>query len=562
MNLKKERQEMKAIIRKSWPKDLSQTLVYRLGEKPLHEYLLQNSRDYPNEIGYTYYGRDLTWREMADYTSRIASFLRAQGIVKGDRVALYMQNCPQYILSHYAVQMLGAIVVPLNPMYKASELNYFISEAGIKAIIAAQELYSNLESILDEATTLQFIVTTNYTDLLIEKSTIPIPDELKIEKEVIANTFDLIRVMNASDPLLKTEKIDIWNDVSLLVFTSGTTGRPKAAMLTYGNALFKTAATVHGYRLEQSDRTVANAPLCHIAGMVMGVNIPVYQALFCVLFTRFDPEATIQAIEDYKITKFYSIAPMNAAILNYPGIENRDLTSLKLNFATSFGMKVDEKLAEAWKKLTNGCVMLEASYGLSETHTCDTFMPMEKIKFGSCGIPTFDTEVRIIDPETGKDLPTGKHGEIVIKNPGVFKGYLNRPDATAETLRDGWVYTGDIGSIDEDGYLYFHGRIKEMIKSSGFSVFPEDVEALMSEHEAISQVACIGVPDPKRGESVQAFIVLKPSYKGKITEAEMIEWAKDKMAAYKYPRSIVFIDELPATSSGKVLRRLLKKQDQ
>jgi long-chain acyl-CoA synthetase len=268
---------------------------------------------------------------------------------------------------------------------------------------------------------------------------------------------------------------------------------------------------------------------------------------------------TVEAIEKYQITNWYSIAPMNVAILNLPGIEKRDLTSLKRNSSTSFGIPVTEQLANQWKELTKGCIMHEASYGLSETHTCDTFMPLNQIKWGSCGIPTFDTELKILEFETGKPVDPGEKGEIVIKNPGVFKGYLNRPDATAETLRDGWVHTGDIGSLDEDGYLYFHGRIKEMIKSSGYSVFPEDVEALLNEHPGIQQSAVIGVPDPIRGESVKAFIVLKPQYAGKISENEMILWASEKMAAYKYPRFVEFLDALPATSSGKVLRRLLKE---
>lgn len=557
-NYLRENKIMKTILRKSWPKDLPEKLEYRLGEKPLHEYLIQNAREHPDKPGYIYYGNNISWKQLVDNTRRLANFLKSQGISKGDRVALYMQNCPQYLIGHYAIQMLGAVVVPLNPMYKAAELNYFITEAEIKAVIAGQELYQNIENIKDQTPSLQIIVTTNYADFLPDNITLPIPSELKNKKKYIDTTFDMERMIYSIAPLMETVEIDIWNDVGLMVFTSGTTGRPKAAMLTYGNALFKTAATVHGYRLEQEDNTMASAPLCHIAGMVMGVNIPVYRALSCVLLTRFDPEVAIQAIEKYKINKLYTVATMNAAILNYPGIEKRDLSSLELNFATSFGMKVDAKLASSWKELTNGCVLLEASYGLSETHTCDTFMPIQQIKFGSCGIATYNTEFRIANPETGEDLPPGGKGEIVIKSPGVFKGYLNRPEATAETLKNGWVFTGDIGSIDEDGYLYFHGRVKEMIKSSGFSVFPEDVEALMSEHEAISQVACIGVPDPKKEEIVKAFIVLKPPYKGRISEDEMIDWAKEKMAAYKYPRSVEFIDSLPATSSGKVLRRLLK----
>lgn len=551
--------KMKSVLRKSWPKGISETLTYRLDEKPLHEYLIQNAIDYPEQSGYIFYGNNITWQKLKDNTQRLAQFLVNKGVTKGDRVALFMQNCPQYLISHYAIQMLGAIVVPLNPMYKEAELEYFINEAQIQVVIAGQELYKQVENNKDKLPSLEFMITTNYADFLSEDQTLSLPEELKVKKEKIEGTFDMVEAINSSDPITETAQIDIWEDVGLMVFTSGTTGRPKAAMLTFGNALFKTAASAHGYQVEQNDKTLAIAPLCHIAGMVMGVNIPVYSASTCILLTRFDPEVAIKAIESYKVSKLYTVAPMNAAILNYPGIENRDLTSLEINFSTSFGMSVDEKLAKAWKKLTDGCLLFEASYGLSETHTCDTMMPIDQIKFGTCGIATFDTELRIVDMETGEDLPPGEQGEIAVKNPGVFKGYLNRPDATGKTLRDGWVFTGDIGMLDEDGYLYFNGRLKEMIKSSGFSVFPEDVETLISDHEAILQVAAVGVPDKKRGESVKAFIVLKPEYKDKITEGEIIEWAKEKMAAYKYPREVEFRDSLPATTSGKVLRRLLKE---
>ncbi|WP_449355380.1 AMP-binding protein [Virgibacillus natechei] len=550
---------MNSVLKKSWPKDIPEKLNYRLGEKPLHEYLIQNARDYPDQSAYIFYGNNITWSQLNDHTKRFAQFLKNQSINKGDRIALFMQNCPQYLISHYAIQMIGATVVPLNPMYKATELEYFINEAEIKSVIAGQELFSHVESIKDKAPSLQFSITTNYTDFISRESELPLPDELTIEKQEIDGTFDLSKVVRETDPITETEPIDVWEDVGLMVFTSGTTGRPKAAMLTFGNALFKTAATVNGYQVDQNDKTLAVAPLCHIAGMVMGVNIPVYSASPCILLTRFDTETAISAIENYKVNKLYTVAPMNAAILNHPGVENRDLTSLDFNFATSFGMTVDEKLSGEWKKLTDGCLLFEASYGLSETHTCDTMMPIDQIKFGTCGIATYDTQLRIVDMETGEDLPPGNQGEIAVKNPGVFKGYLNRPGATAETLRNGWVFTGDIGALDEDGYLYFNGRVKEMIKSSGYSVFPEDVESLMSDHEAILQIATVGVPDKKRGESVKAFIVLKPEYIGKVTEKEIIAWSKEKMAAYKYPREVEFLDSLPATSSGKVLRRLLKE---
>ncbi len=553
---------MENVLKRSWPKNLPKKLVYREGEKPLHEYLAQNAREHPHEIAYIYYGNEITWKQLNDEVNRLAHFFKLKKIAKGDCIALYMQNCPQYIISHYAIQKIGATVVPLNPMYKESELKYFFNEVEIKAVIAAQELHPRLQNVLKDEGLHCLVISTNYADYLPKDSssiTIPLPDELKLEKQTLFGAFDFVEVIQKTSPLEAQENINLWEDVGLLVFTSGTTGRPKAAMLTYGNALFKTASTVQTKAYDETVTTTAISPLFHIAGMLVGVNIPIYSRCKTILMTRFDPEAAVTAVEKYKINKWYTVATMNMAILNLPGVEKRDLSSLKVNFATSFGIPVNEQLAEDWKKLTNGCILAESSYGLSETHTSDTFMPLDKIKFGTVGIPTYDTKVRIVDLETGKDLPPNEKGEIVIKNPGVFKGYLNRPDATKETLKDGWVHTGDIGMIDDEGYLYFFGRVKEMIKSSGFSVFPEDVEALMKEHEAIEQVAVIGVPDPMRGESVKAFIVLKPEYKGKVTEQEIIDWAKANMAAYKYPRSVEFRDELPATSAGKVLRRLLKE---
>lgn len=552
---------MKELLQKSWPSGVSKTLSYRLGKRPLHEYVKQNANDTPNHIAYCFYGRNLTWKEMDESVDKFAQFLVEKEVKKGDRIALFMQNCPQYIIAHYGIQRLGGIVVPLNPMYKESELEYLINEAKIKAVVVGQELNSLIDTVRPKTPSIEFVVTTNYAEYLPDEPALPLPEELRLEKQHIHNSYDFIDLLNENERYTNHIEIDLWKDIGLMVFTSGTTGRPKAAMLPFGSALFKTAATVQGNQFDTDGPFLSIAPLCHIAGMVMGVNIPVYSGGECVLLTRFAADTTVEAIEKYKIRTWYSIAPMNVAILNIPGIEKRDLTSLKRNSATSFGIPVTEQLANEWKKLTNGCIMHEASFGLSETHTCDTFMPVDKIKWGSCGIPTYETELKILDFETGKPVAPGEKGEIVLKNPGVFKGYLNRTEATAETLRDGWVHTGDIGSMDEDGYLYFHGRIKEMIKSSGYSVFPEDVEALLNEHPGILQSAVIGVPDPIRGESVKAFIVLKSDYVGKISEEEMILWAKEKMAAYKYPRFVEYLDKLPATGSGKVLRRLLKEPE-
>lgn len=549
---------MERIWQKSWPEDVPREIQYRLGPKPLHEYLRQNASDTPDKVAYIYYGTEITWSDMDRYSDSIANFLTAKGIGKDDRVALFMQNCPQYIIAHYGIQKIGAVVGPASPMFKEWELEYEINDLGAKVIFTTGDLYPIVAKILDK-TPLEKVIVTGYGDFAPADPTIPVPQELKHEKYNFPDTYDMLQLLKEYPAEAPRVDIDIWEDVALMVYTSGTTGRPKGAMLTYGNALFKTAASYHANGMRYEEVALASSPIFHIAGMVMGVNTPVYGANTTVLLTRFEPEAVITAVEKYRCNVWHSVVPMNVGIMNYPGIQSRDLSPLRLNLGTSFGIALTAEISAAWQKLTGGCLLYEAAYGLSETHTCDTFMPPEKIRFGSCGIPTYDTDVSILDPGTGEELGPGEQGEIVIKNPGVFKGYWNNPEGTAKTLNDGWVYTGDIGKVDEDGYLYFIGRLKEMIKCSGYSVFPEDVEVLLLKHPSVAQVAVIGVPDPVREESVKAFIVLKQDYKNKVTPEDIITWSKEHMAAYKYPRHVEFRDSLPATGTGKVLRRLLKE---
>ncbi|KMY44506.1 AMP-dependent synthetase [Bacillus sp. FJAT-27916] len=542
-----------------WPSGVPTKLTYKCGEKPLHEYLKLNAGAHPDKAAYLFYGNTISYKELDHSVDRFAQFLHNQQIKKGDRVALYMQNCPQYIIAHYAIQLIGGIVVPLNPMYKEAELQHLLNIVEAKAIIAGTELYRRVSSIRSSIPSIDLAITAHYADYLPKKPTLPIPEELKDKKITHPDAIDFKRILYYSTPYKGNVKLDLWTDIGMMVFTSGTTGRSKAAMLPYGSSLFKTAATWTANQFEEGS-FLSIAPLCHIAGMVMGVYLPIYSGQPCVMLTRFDVEATVQAIEQYKITHWYSTAPMNLAILKLEDSKKRDLSSLKQNPSTSFGASVTETLAFQWAELTNESRLYEAAYGLSETHTCDTFMPKDKVKWGSFGIPTYETKMKIIDIETGEGMLTGEKGEILIQSPAVFKGYYKNEKATAETIKDGWVHTGDIGSIDEDGYLYFHGRLKEMIKTSGFSVFPEDVEAMLNEHPAIWQSAVIGVPDPMKGEVVKAFIVLQPGIKEAPTMNELKEWAKSKMAAFKVPSHIEWIHKLPATSSGKVLRRLLKEE--
>ena len=342
-----------------------------------------------------------------------------------------------------------------------------------------------------------------------------------------------------------------------MTYTSGTTGLPKGAMLSFGNALFKTRATAKAAGVGPDGVSLSVAPLYHIAGMLMGVNMPILVGATQVLLFRFDPLAVLQAIQTYRVTHWYSIAPMNVACMQLPGAGEFDLGSLQRNPVTSFGITFTEPLARQWQDFTKGpCLSYEAAYGLSETHTMDTGMPHDAVRWGTHGKLMEGVTIRIRDPETGAEKPVGEVGEITLLSPGNFKGYWNKPEATAKTLKDGWVYTGDMGRMDAEGYLTFIGRNKEMIKVSGYSVFPEEVETILIKHPAVAQAAVLPEPDADKGEVVKAFIVKKP---GAALEAdELIAWSRDNMATYKVPRHVKFIDALPTTGAGKVLRRLLK----
>lgn len=550
---------MRKVKNNNWPSYLKSELHYSLGERPLHAYLEHHAKERPNDIAYHYYGNSISWSSLNTHVNKFASFLKDKQIEKGDCVAIYMQNCPQYIISYFSAQKIGAIVVPLNPMYKEAELEYFLNEVSVKAIVLTDDLYPRVQSIEEKIPSVEITITTNYKDFAPESPTLAVPDEFTFEKRIFEQTYDLKTEIENNEALQKSVAIDLWNDVCLMSFTSGTTGRPKAAMLTYGNALFKAASSTTAFGFTEDDRTVVIPPLVHIGGKVIGINIPIYSGCESVLFTRFDAGATLHAIEKYRINYLYTLPPMNVAMMEHPEMKTRDISSLEINFATSFGIPVTEELAKQWDHATNGCPLFEATYGLSETHDVDTFMPQNQIKYGSVGVPTYNTTIKIVDVETGEPLPSNKQGEIIIKSPGVFSGYYKRPEDTAKTLKDGWLYTGDIGSVDEAGYLYLHGRVKEMIKSSGYSVFPEDVESLLNLHEGVLQSAVIGVADEKRGESVKAFVVLRDDYKGKVTEEDIIVWARKNMSAYKYPRYIEFRDSLPESISGKVLRKHLQE---
>ncbi|RJG02918.1 AMP-binding protein [Noviherbaspirillum sedimenti] len=530
-------------------------IIYRQEEKPMHEYLRQHARVQPDKAAFIWYGTSISYAELDRLSDTFAARLAQLGVRKGDRVALFLQNCPQYIIAHVGIQKLGAIVGPCSPLFKGHELEYQLADLGAEVIVAADDLYPVIETVR-EKTKLRHIFLTNYGDLVPEQPTINVPDELRAPKLRLPGAEDFMEILAQTLPAPQVE-LDM-DDVALMTYTSGTTGLPKGAMLTYRNALFKSYAAADQNYVYQDDMLLGVAPIYHIAGMLLAINVTLYTGATTVLLYRFDPVQVLQAIDRYKITWWYSGATMNVAVMQLDDAKKYDCSSLRINPATSFGITLTKPLADQWLAFTGGCKLYEATYGMSETHTWDTSMPVDAVRWGAHGKMVPGVECRVLDPDTGAERPLGESGEMVVRSPGNFKGYWNKPEATVSTLREGWVHTGDMVKMDADGYLTFLGRFKEMIKVSGYSVFPEEVETILIKHPAIRQAAVIGIDDPQKGQVVKAVVVLQPELAQAPTGEELAAWSREQMSVYKVPKVFEFRDTLPATGTGKLLRRLLK----
>jgi len=549
-------ESIKEISLRSWPTGIPTEVQYPLGKVPLHEYLRMRAKEHPDKPAIIFYGRVITYRELDESSDRLANFFIKQGVKKGDRVALFLLNCPQYYIAHYAAWKAGAVLSPCSPLFKEMELEYQLNDSGVETLVCLDILYPVAAKALDK-TSVKTVVVTNLNDYAPEKPTLPLVPQMATQKTPVPGTFDLMEILASEDATPTHVKVGL-DELALLQYTGGTTGLPKGAMLTHFAALFTSCTCVTNGNRPCRPETIqlGIAPIFHIAGMLGSVESPIAAGATTVLMVMFDAETTMKAIELYKVNFFTSTVPMNIAIMNHPRVHEYDLSSLKLNMAISFGITLTEEIAKQWTALTKGCFCFESSYGLTETHTFDCFVPINKIKYGVCGIPNAETDIRIFDfDDHNRELPIGQEGEIAVFTPSHFLGYWNRPEETAKTLINGWVYTGDVGRFDEDGYLAFLGRRKEMIKVSGFSVFPEEVELLLCKHPAIAQAAVIPKADPHKGEVIKAFLILKPGQS--LTADEVKAWAKKNMSTYKVPAIVEFVDSLPMSGPGKVLRRLL-----
>jgi long-chain acyl-CoA synthetase len=539
---------------------------------PLDRLLTDTRAKYPEHaaiifgamVGSRLMDAKLTYRQLDDAVNRFAAGLQEMGVGKGDRVAIMLPNCPQFVIAAYAAWRIGAIVVCCNPLYVAREIEHLINDSGAETFVVMSQLYERVKSIRDK-TGLKRVIVTNIKEYFpgLLRLLFTLAKEKKeghwVDISGDAGSYWFQDVMRGGS---KPAPVEIDPDeISTLIYTGGTTGGPKGAQLSHYNLVSNaTALNVWTTSRPTEDSLLAVMPYFHSYGLTVGMNVCIANAVTSVQIPNPREMAhVLTAIQKHRVTYYPGVPTMFIGLLNYPERDQYDLTSLR--FAVSAAAPLPPEVQQQFQDVTGG-VMMEA-YGLTETSPCVTMDPIDSPRFNSLGVPLPDTDIKIVNVEGGEEeLPPGEIGELIVKGPQVMKGYWNLPTETANALRTGpdgepgWLYTGDIGFMDEDGYFHMADRKKDMIIAGGYNIYPADVEAVLFEHPKVREAAVIGVPDEYRGETVKAFVVLKEGESA--TEEEIIEFCREGMASYRVPRIVEFRDDLPKSMVGKVLRRELR----
>jgi long-chain acyl-CoA synthetase len=564
------KQEVKlSHIKSAWKKGPR----FPLGVVPLHEYLREWAKRQPDKDALIYYGKRFTYKELDQIVDRFATALHNLGVRKGDRVTVFLPNCPQYLLSYFALQRIGAVLVSANPMYKRIELGEAMKSTDSRDIICLDQLYRVVSKIRGEIK-LRNVILTSYLDFLPKKPELPIDKDMASPKQNLKETLDFLDLLQQYEPEPPKVEIRAEEDPSIILFTGGTTGRPKPCVHTFFNQTYKAPVIPEFMRKVGVDLNTHTIllflPVFHRMAQIQA-DAYLYSGATVVLLTRFNPVPVLEAVQKYKCTTVGPVvAPVLEALMRHPDVEKYDLSSLGRGVSTAqtFDTPFPEEYIEKWKRLT-GIGLGAGAYGLTETMSRDTMprlgemLPINApVDLSFMGLPIYDTEIKIVNPETVEIVPEGDTGEIMIKSPTLMKGYYKMPEETARQItEDGWLYTGDLGKVGSDGFLYHKGRTKEMIKRSGWSIFPSEVEDIMRMHPAIENAVLIGVPDCHVGEELKAIVELNPEYGEKITDQELIKWCKENMSSYKYPRIIEF-RTIPFDMVGKTARKTLKEQEE
>jgi long-chain acyl-CoA synthetase len=506
-----------------------------------------------------YFDGRITYRELDQLTDAFAAGLADSGFTKGDRVALYLQNVPQFVIAQIGTWKAGGIAVSINPMNRERELELLLTDSGARVLVCLQGLYRDVAASVIGNTGVQTVITTSELEYQTRNDARVFAG---IERIPCEDTLDLAELLarfaGHAPPVVSLAP----EDVAFLTYTSGTTGPPKGAMTTHRNVVFNAQTYRDWIGIGPNDVVLGVAPLFHITGLVGHIAISLLTGARLVLMYRLDPALTIETVEAERVTFTVGSITVFIALMNVPDVDKDALASLTKIY--SGGAPIPPSTVKAFQSAFGHYI--HNIYGLTETTS-----PSHAVPFGaeapvdeasgalSVGVPVYNTVVRIVS-DAGQDLPAGEIGELVTTGPQVVAGYWNKPDESAAALSGGSLHTGDVGYMDERGWFYIVDRKKDQINAGGYKVWPREVEDVLYEHEAVREAAVVGVPDPYRGETVKAFVSLRPG--ASLTEEELIAFAKERMAAYKYPRQIEFLDEIPKTVTGKLLRRELRARPQ
>jgi len=527
---------------------------------------------YPQKVALVFMGRTWTYSQLQLEAEKIASALRKMGVKKGDRVVLDMQNCPQLVITHFAILRLDAVVVPVNPMNRTEELKHYILDPDTKVAVTTADLAPELaaaSNALEKKERLQHLLVTQFTDAF---------DAANIGPEELPETWSVwLKTVHAL-PLLEDGQVHAWasalqdkvelgpvtaqsEDLAVLPYTSGTTGLPKGCMHTHGTIMHNAMSSGLWANGTPENKCLCVVPMFHITGMVSVMHATIFMGATLILMPRWDRDLAGRLISKWKVTHWTNIPTMVIDLLGSANMAQFDLTSLQ-NIGGG-GAAMPEAVAQ--RLIDQFGLRYIEGYGLTETAAPSHSNPPDAPKKQCLGIPFMSVDARVVDPDTLKELPQGESGEIVMAGPQIFKGYWKRPEATASAFfeRDGKSFfrSGDMGRIDEEGYFFMTDRLKRMINASGFKVWPAEVEALMFKHPAIQEACIISTKDAYRGESVKAVVVLRSTHKGQVSEQDIIDWCRDTMAVYKVPRVVEFLEVLPKSGSGKVMWRALQEAE-
>jgi fatty-acyl-CoA synthase len=545
---------------KFWPKHRPREIS--LPDTSVWVNLEVSARRFGKKTATIFYDSPLAYDQMKSDAERLAGFLQREcGVRRGDRVALYMQNSPQFIVAYYAILRADAMVVPINPMNRAVELAAIVEDCGTTVLIAPQDLLPNAEPLLGR--TVKHLIVSCYADYLTEaKTDLEVPDVIAAARKDVRGAGITMWKDALAQGIIPQPHRATADDLCVMPYTSGTTGEPKGCVHQHRQVMHTLVASAMWTGGCHEDRGLGVLPMFHVTGMQNCMNIGIYLGTTGVIMSRWNREMAGKLIERYRLTRWISVPTMVIDFLASPTTAQYDVSSL--TGIGGGGAAMPEAIAQMSEKRF-GLKYIEG-YGMSETMAPTHTNPESNAKRQCLGIPIFNTDSRVIDPQTFKEVPQGEVGEIIVHGPQILDRYWNKPEATEEAFISfegkQFLRTGDLGRIDEEGFYFFVDRIKRMINASGFKVWPAEVESMLYAHPAIQEAVVISAKDAKRGETVKAVVVLKPAARGQQTAEQIIDWAKANMAAYKVPRIVQIVDSLPKSSSGKIMWRTLQEQEE